>query len=52
MSRGPGRIKCEIAVPRDAEWRGLESEEAGNHADCIRIKREIWELIRSEIVRR
>jgi NitT/TauT family transport system ATP-binding protein len=52
MSRGPGRIKCEIAVPRDAQWRGLEIEEAGNHADFIRIKREIWELIRSEIVRR
>ena len=52
MSRGPGRIKCEIAVPRDAEWRGLEIEEAGNHADFIRIKREIWELSRADILRR
>jgi NitT/TauT family transport system ATP-binding protein len=51
MSRGPGRIKCEIAVPRDAAWRGREMEEAATHEDFIRIKREIWELIRAEIVR-
>ena len=51
MSRGPGRIKCEIVVPRDAEWRGLEIEEAANHAEFIRIKREVWDLIRAEIVR-
>ena len=51
MSRGPGRIKRDIAIPRDAEWRGMEIEEAGNHADFLRAKREIWELIRAEIVR-
>ena len=51
MSKGPGRIKREIAVPRDAEWRGLEIEEAGNHASFMQTKREIWELIRAEIVR-
>ena len=51
MSRGPGRIKREIAVARDAAWRGLEIEEAANHADFIGLKREVWELIRSEIVR-
>ena len=51
MSRGPGRIKREIAVPRDAEWRGLEIEAAGNHASFLHTKREIWELIRDEIVR-
>jgi NitT/TauT family transport system ATP-binding protein len=51
MSRGPGRIKREIAVPRDAKWRGLEIEAAGNDASFLAIKREIWELIRDEIVR-
>ena len=51
MSRGPGRIKREIAVPREAAWRGAEIEEAANHAGFIAIKREIWELIRAEIVR-
>jgi NitT/TauT family transport system ATP-binding protein len=51
MSRGPGRIKREIAVPHDAAWRGLEIEEAATHGEFIDIKREIWELIRSEIVR-
>jgi NitT/TauT family transport system ATP-binding protein len=51
MSRGPGRIKREIVVPRDVEWRGMEIEEAGNHASFMHTKREIWELIRDEIVR-
>src|SRR6185312_16295702 len=51
MTRGPGRIKREIAVPRDAGWRGLEIEEAGNDASFLHTKREIWELIRDEIVR-
>ena len=51
MSRGPGRIKRDIAVPRDAAWRGLEIEEAGSHASFMDTKREIWELIRNEIVR-
>jgi len=51
MSKGPGRIKREIAWPRDAAWRGLEIEEAATHADFIRHKREVWELIRAEIVR-
>jgi NitT/TauT family transport system ATP-binding protein len=51
MSRGPGRNKREIAVPRDADWRGLEIEEAGNRASFLHTKREIWELIRDEIVR-
>jgi NitT/TauT family transport system ATP-binding protein len=51
MSKGPGRIKRDIAVPRDAEWRGLEIEAAGTHASFMEFKREIWELIRAEIVR-
>ena len=51
MSKGPGRIKREIAVARDAEWRGLEIEEAATHASFMQTKREIWELIRAEIVR-
>ena len=51
MSKGPGRIKREITVPRDAAWRGLEIEEAGTHASFMQTKREIWELIRAEIVR-
>ena len=51
MSRGPGRIKRELAVPRAAAWRGAEIEEAANDAGFIGLKREIWELIRAEIVR-
>ena len=51
MSKGPGRILREIAVPRDAAWRGLNIEQAGDHDTFMQTKREIWELIRSEIVR-
>ena len=51
MSKGPGRILREIAIPRDSAWRGLDIEQAGEHASFMQVKREIWELIRGEIVR-
>jgi NitT/TauT family transport system ATP-binding protein len=51
MSRGPGRLKREIAVPRDAEWRGLEIEQAGDYGTFMQTKREIWDLIRNEMAR-
>ena len=51
MSRRPGRIKAEIAIPRDAAWRGREIEDAGNYRDFNEVRRHIWELVRSEIVR-
>ena len=51
MSKGPGRILREIAIPRDAAWRGLDIEQAGEHASFMQVKRDIWELIRGEIVR-
>ena len=51
MSSRPGRIKKEIDIPRDTDWRGLEIEEASSDASFIAVKREIWELIRTEIVR-
>ena len=51
MSRRPGRIKAEISIPRDAAWRGREIEDASNHRDFGDYRREIWELVREEIVR-
>jgi NitT/TauT family transport system ATP-binding protein len=51
MSRRPGRVKKEIAVPRDAAWRGGEIEAANDHADFNAVRREVWELVREEIVR-
>jgi NitT/TauT family transport system ATP-binding protein len=51
MSSRPGRIRKEIVLPRDAEWRGREIEEASSHPQFIDAKREIWDLIRSQIVR-
>jgi NitT/TauT family transport system ATP-binding protein len=51
MSRRPGCIKTEIDIPRDAAWRGKQIEDAGNHSDFNDFRRQIWELVRSEIVR-
>ena len=51
MSRRPGRIKKQISIPRDAVWRGGEIEAASNHQDFNNARREIWELVREEIVR-
>ena len=51
MSRRPGRIKKEIAVARDATWRGGEIEAASDHADFNDARREVWEMVREEIVR-
>ena len=51
MSRRPGRIKREIVVPKDAVWRGSEIESANDHADFNAARREVWELVREEIVR-
>jgi NitT/TauT family transport system ATP-binding protein len=51
MSRRPGRIKKEIAVPRDAAWRGGEIEAANDYVDFNAVRREVWELVREEIVR-
>ena len=51
MSRRPGRVKREIVVPKDAVWRGGEIESANDHADFNAARREVWELVREEIVR-
>lgn len=51
MSRRPGRIKKEISVARDAVWRGGEIETASDHEDFNDARREVWELVREEIVR-
>jgi NitT/TauT family transport system ATP-binding protein len=51
MSARPGRIRREIVLPADAPWRGREIEEASSHPQFIEAKREIWDLIRTQIVR-
>jgi NitT/TauT family transport system ATP-binding protein len=51
MSRRPGRIKKEIPLARDAVWRGGEIEAANNHPDFSEARREVWQLVREEIVR-
>lgn len=51
MSKRPGRIKAEIAVPRDGAWRGGDIEAAMDHADFNEYRRHIWKLVREELVR-
>ncbi len=50
MSARPGRIKAEIAIPRDAEWRSEDIEAAMGYADFSELRQRIWSLVREEIV--
>jgi NitT/TauT family transport system ATP-binding protein len=49
MSARPGRIKKEIAVPRDAAWRDGDIEEAMGDPDFSALRQEVWQLVREEI---
>lgn len=51
MSRRPGRIKAEIQIPRDAAWRDGDIEDAMAFPDFSEYRRQIWELVREELVR-
>jgi NitT/TauT family transport system ATP-binding protein len=50
MTRRPGRIKKEISLPRDVTWKQGDIEAAAEHPDFIEARREIWALVREEIV--
>jgi NitT/TauT family transport system ATP-binding protein len=50
MSARPGRIKAEISVPRDAEWRSQDIEAAMSYPDFSETRQKIWSLVREEIV--
>jgi NitT/TauT family transport system ATP-binding protein len=50
MTRRPGRIKKEIELPRDAVWKRGDIEAAAEHPDFIEARREIWALVREEII--
>ena len=52
MTRRPGRIKKEIVLPRDAGWKQGDIEAAAEYPDFIEARREIWALVREEIVAR
>lgn len=49
MTKRPGRIKQEIAVPRDAEWRSRNIEDAMGYEDFNAVRQEVWRLVRDEI---
>jgi len=49
MTKRPGRIKAEIQVPRDAEWRNRNIEEALGYADFNSLRQEVWSLVKEEI---
>ena len=50
MTRRPGRIKRDMALPRDVVWKTGDIEKAAEHPDFIAARREIWALVREEIV--
>ncbi|MEM9223023.1 MAG: ABC transporter ATP-binding protein [Pseudomonadota bacterium] len=50
MTKRPGRIKKEISLPRDVVWKTGDIEEAAEHPDFITARREIWSLVREEIM--
>ncbi|TAN14754.1 MAG: ABC transporter ATP-binding protein [Rhizobiaceae bacterium] len=52
MTRRPGRIKKEIVLPRDVAWKKGDIEAAAEHPEFIAARREIWALVREEIVAR
>lgn len=49
MSARPGRIKEEIHIPRDAEWRSEDIEAAMAYRDFSEARQHIWSLVREEI---
>ncbi|MDE0521194.1 MAG: ABC transporter ATP-binding protein [Boseongicola sp.] len=50
MTKRPGRIKRVIDLPRDVIWKTGDIELAAEHPEFIEFRREIWGLVREEIV--
>ena len=50
MTKRPGRIKKELSLPRDAAWKQGDIEAAAEDNNFIEARREIWSLVREEIV--
>jgi NitT/TauT family transport system ATP-binding protein len=50
MTKRPGKIKKIIELPRDVVWKTGDIEEAAEHPEFIEFRREIWQLVREEIV--
>lgn len=49
MTKRPGRIKKEIRIPREAEWRSHDIEDAMGFAEFNEARQEVWQLVREEI---
>ncbi len=50
MTKRPGRIKRVIELPRNVAWKTGDIEQAAEHPEFIEFRREIWGLVREEIV--
>ncbi|MCY3984476.1 MAG: ABC transporter ATP-binding protein [Roseovarius sp.] len=50
MTKRPGQIKKVIHLPRDVVWKTGDIERAAEHPEFIEFRREIWGLVREEIV--
>ena len=49
MTARPGRIKDQILVPKDADWRGLSVEDATGHADFSALRTAVWKQVKEEL---
>ncbi len=50
MTKRPGKIKKEIRLSRDAIWKSGDIEQAAENTEFIEARKEIWSLVREEIV--
>ncbi|MGH1464856.1 MAG: ABC transporter ATP-binding protein [Cognatishimia sp.] len=50
MTKRPGAIKKEISLPRDVVWKTGDIEQAAEHPEFIEARKEIWALVREEII--
>jgi len=50
MTKRPGRIKKVIDLPREVAWKTGDIEQAAEHPEFMEFRREIWGLVREEII--
>jgi NitT/TauT family transport system ATP-binding protein len=49
MTARPGRVKDQVLVPKDADWRGLSVEDATSHADFSALRTAVWKQVKEEL---
>lgn len=49
MAARPGRIKGQVDIPPNSDWRRHSVEEAMSDSDFARLRSDIWQLVKEEI---